>query len=133
MTATLFPDLYPCTCDRPGRLGCERCGPQPREQPTSCLTCQRLTWATDGRCDTCYAAAHPLRLALSAEWDDETFEHRDHTLLIFCRPECRALYRRLAAPELVLVDCTTTRGEGVDRFGNVSDFGPFCSTCGGGL
>ena len=92
-----------------------------------------MTWAADALCDGCWAKAQPLRPALSADWDDESFEHRDRLLLIFCRTECRTIYRRMAASDLVLVDCTTTRTEGVSRYGQPSDFGPFCSTCGGEL
>lgn len=92
-----------------------------------------MTWAADALCDDCWAKAHPLRPALSADWDDESFEHRDRLLLIFCRTECRTIYRRMAASDLVLVDCTTTRTEGVSRYGQPSDFGPFCSTCGTAL
>jgi hypothetical protein len=96
-----------------------------------------MTWAADALCDDCWAKAHPLRPALSADWDDEGFEHRDRLLLVFCsercRERCREIYRRMATPILVLVDCTTTRTERVNRFGQPSDFGPFCSTCGGEL
>jgi hypothetical protein len=101
----------------------------------------RMTWAADALCDDCWAKAHPLRPALSADWDDESFEHRDRLLLIFCRTECRTIYRSSdrgysrswVETDLVLVDCTTTRTEGVSRYGQPSDFGPFCSTCGTAL
>ena len=58
-----------------------------------------MTWAADALCDDCWAKAHPLRPALSADWDDESFEHRDRLLLIFCRTECRTIYRRMAASD----------------------------------
>jgi hypothetical protein len=70
--ASLFPEMYPCTCARPGRLGCERHGPAPREHASPCRGCMRMTWAADALCDDCWAKAHPLRPALSADWDDES-------------------------------------------------------------
>lgn len=62
-----------CTCDHPARIGCHRCGPQPREHATSCGLCGRATWAWAGVCPACedLAAAADDATRTPHDWQQE--------------------------------------------------------------